>query len=175
MFGLFKRHDVEMSPEVRGCITDNGKPVVGIEVIRSLMYQGYEKGKEQVEYALTDTKGRFSFEKKIIKSRLPGDIFGANMPVLQSIYIETDNPKDQDDHYYFLWSTSKSWRSIPPLSELMLKLNGDLKNKKVKHLIDASNFGGRQRHVVSSICHWQGELISTYYNNELIASYDEIT
>ncbi|WDE10236.1 DUF6795 domain-containing protein [Thalassomonas haliotis] len=175
MFGLFKRHEVEMSPEVRGRITNGDKPVAGIEVVRSLMYEGYEKGKEQKEYALTDTKGRFSFEKRIIKSQLPGDMFGANMPVMQSIYIEKDDPKDQDDHYYFLWSTSKSWRSIPPLSELMLQLNADLQNKEVKHLIDASAFKGQQQHVVSSICHWQGELISTYYKNEPITSYDEIT
>ncbi|WDD97499.1 DUF6795 domain-containing protein [Thalassomonas actiniarum] len=174
MFGLFKRHEVEMSPEVRGRITNGDKPVAGIEVVRSLMYEGYKKGKEQKEYALTDTKGQFSFEKRIIKSRLPGDMFGANMPVMQSIYIEKDDPKDQDDHYYFLWSTSKSWRSIPPLSELMLQLNADLQNKEVHHEINAGNYGGRQRHPVISICYWKGELISTYFNNELIASYDEV-
>ncbi|WDE01387.1 DUF6795 domain-containing protein [Thalassomonas actiniarum] len=175
MFGLFKRHDVELSAEVRGCITDNGKPVAGIEVVRRLMYEGYEDGKEQVTYASTDSEGQFSFEKKVIKSRMPGRMFGASVPVLQSIYIEKDNPEDQDDHYYFLWSTSKSWRSIAPLSALMLKLNGDLQNKAVHHEINTQDYGGRQRQPIISICHWQGELISTYFNNELIASYDEIS
>ncbi|WDD97938.1 DUF6795 domain-containing protein [Thalassomonas actiniarum] len=164
-----------MSPQVLGRVTDKGQAVAGVRVTRKLIYEGYEKGKEQTEYAITDTDGRFSFERKVIKSRMPGDIFGQNMPVLQSIYIEKNIKDIQGDDYYFLWSTSKSWDPIQPLSDLLLQLNADLQNKKVKHLIDATDYGGLPRQVVGSICHWQGELISTYYNNELITSYDEIT
>lgn len=168
MFGFFKRHTVEMSPEIRGRITDGGKPVVGMQVARSLSYEGYEKGKEQLEHTFTNERGEFSFQPMIIKSRMPGDIFGQNMLVKQSVYVKCG------DDLYSLWFTRKVWDPIQPMSDLLLQLNGDLQNQKVQHQIDTTQFGGLPAQVVGSICHWQGELIDTYYNNELIASYDEI-
>ena len=36
MFGLFKKYDVHLSPEVHGVITNNGEPVVGLKVFRGL-------------------------------------------------------------------------------------------------------------------------------------------
>jgi len=87
---------------------------------------------------------------------------------LQAVFVE------QGEQLYSLWSTSKSWRPIQPLSDLMLQLECDLQNKEVQHLINALAYDGSSRENVISICHWQGELISTYYNNELISSYDEI-
>ncbi len=168
MFGLFKRYTVEMSPEVRGRITDGGKPVIGMQVARSLVYEGYKNGEEQLEHTMTDDNGEFSFQAMIIKSRKPGDIFGQNIPVKQVIYVERGEQLSR------LWNTSKVWAAIKPLSDLLLQLNADLQDKQVQHLIDTSNYGGRAQQSVSSICHWQGEVISTYYDNELISSYDEI-
>jgi len=168
MFGIFKRYQVEMSPEVRGRITDAGKPVVGMQVARSLTYKGYQKGKEQLEHTVTDSDGRFSFKPLIVKSRLPGDLFGQNMRIAQAIYVE------RGEQLYSLWSAHKTWNSIKPLSELLVQLNCDLQDKEVQHEINATDYGGIPAQVVISICHWQGELISTYYNNELISSYEEI-
>jgi len=168
MFGFFKRHTVEMSPEVRGRITDGGKPVVGIQVARSLSYEGYQDGKEQLQHTLTNENGDFSFPAITVKSRMPGDIFGQNLQVQQIIYIE------RGENLYRLWNTSKLWEPIKPLSDLLVQLTGDLQNKEVQHLIDTSNHGGRARQSVSSICYWQSELISTYYNNNLISSYTDI-
>jgi len=168
MFGFFKRHTVEMSPEVRGRITDDGKPVAGIQVARSLSYEGYKKGKEQLEHTFTNENGEFSFQSVVIKSRMPGDIFGQNMRVKQSVYVE------RGDDLYSLWFTRKVTFPIEPISDLLLQLNADIKNKEVQHQIDTSAFGGMSAQVVISICHWQGEYIETYYNNELISSYDEI-
>ena len=168
MFGLFKRYQVEISPEVRGRITDGGEPVADMQVARTLLYGGYQNGKEQLEHTTTDADGRFSFRSMVVKSRKPGGIFGQNIPILQAVYVE------RDAQLFSLWSTSKAWNSIEPLSDLMLQLNCDLQNKKVKHQINTTDYGGVPAQVVSSICHWQGELISTYYNNELISSYDEI-
>jgi len=168
MFGLFKRHNVEMSPEVRGRITDGGKPVVGIRVARSLVYEGYDKGKEQLEHAITGESGAFYFEPMVIKSRMPGDIFGQNIPVMQAIYVE------RGDKLYKLWNTSKVWHPIKPLSDLLLQLNADLKNEKMHHEIDTSSDGGREQHVVMSMCYWRGKHIQTYYKNELVMSYEDI-
>ena len=168
MFGFFKRHTVEMSPEVRGRITEGGKPVSGLQVARSLIYEGYQKGKEHLEHTFTNDNGEFSFQPFTIKSRMPGDLFGQNFPVMQAIYIE------RGDQLFSLWSVSKVTEPIEPLSKLMLRIEADLLNTEVQHLIDASRFGGRARQSISSICHWQGELISTYYNNELVSSYEAI-
>ncbi|WDE11271.1 DUF6795 domain-containing protein [Thalassomonas haliotis] len=168
MFGIFKRYDIEMSPEVRGRITDGGKPVVGMQVARSLSYEGYQKGKEQLEHTITDTDGRFSFKPLMVKSRLPGDLFGQNMLIWQAVYVE------RSEQLYHLWSTHKIWHPVKPLSDLLVQLECDLQDKKVQHEINASDFGGMSSQIVGSICHWQGEQISTYYNNELISSYDEI-
>ncbi|WP_076419762.1 DUF6795 domain-containing protein [Colwellia sp. UCD-KL20] len=168
MFGFFKRHTVEMSPEVRGRITDDGKPVVGMQVARSLSYEGYEKGKEQLEHTFTNENGEFTFQPMIVKSRMPGDIFGQNMLVKQSVYVE------RGDDLYSLWFTRKPWDPIQPMSDLLLQLNADLQNKEVQHQLDTTDFGGMPSQGVISICYWQGELISTYYNNKLITSYAEI-
>ncbi|WDE14081.1 DUF6795 domain-containing protein [Thalassomonas haliotis] len=169
MFGLFKRHDVEMSPEIHGCITNGGHPVPQVAVVRSLMYEGFEDGKEQISTALTDNQGQFSFEQKIIKSRLPGRMFGENVPVLQSVYIE------QDGHYHYLWSTSKSWRTISQLSALMLKLNGDLQHNNLTHVIDIIEDDGLHRHPVSSICQWHGPFITAFASKEQSATYNKFS
>ncbi|WDE05282.1 carboxypeptidase regulatory-like domain-containing protein [Thalassomonas viridans] len=168
MFGILKRYEVEMSPEVRGRITDGNKPVAGMQVARSLSYEGYQKGKELLEHTLTDADGRFSFKPVVVKSRSPGGLFSQNMLVWQAVYVE------RDEQLYHLWSTHKIWHPVKPMSDLLIQLNCDLQNKKVQHEINTLDYGGMSSQVVSSICHWQGELISTYYNNELISSYDEI-
>ncbi|WDD98484.1 DUF6795 domain-containing protein [Thalassomonas actiniarum] len=156
MFGIFKRYEVEMSPEVRGRITNNGSPLAGIQVARSLSYEGYQKGKEQLEHTTTDADGRFSFKPLMVKSRLPGDLFGQNMLVWQAVYVE------RDEQLYHLWSTHKIWHSVKPLSELLIQLNCDLQDKKVQHEINTLDYGGMSSQVVGSICHWQGARISTY-------------
>jgi len=168
MFGFFKRHTVEMSPEVRGRITDGGNPVVGIQVARSLSYEGYQGGKEQLEHTLTNENGDFSFPAITIKSRMPGDIFGQNMLVKQSVYVE------KGDNLFSLWFTRKVWFPIEQMSNLLLKLDADLTNKEVQYEIDTTRFGGMSTQAVTSICHWKEEYMTTYYNNEFISSFEEI-
>tara|TARA_Y100000310_G_scaffold337451_1_gene424555 strand:- start:1944 stop:2453 length:510 start_codon:yes stop_codon:yes gene_type:complete len=168
MFGRFKLHTVEMSPEVSGRITDGGKPLSGVQVARSLAYDGYKDGKEQLEHTFTNENGEFSFTKMVIKSRKPGSIFGQNMPVLQAIYIE------RDDKLYQLWYTSKVWEPIKPLSDLLLRLNADLQNKEIHHEVDTRSYGGMRSQVVLSICYFQDSLITSFYNNQEISTYADI-
>lgn len=168
MFGLLKSYTVEMSPEVSGRITERGKPLSGVQVARSLAYDGYKDGKEQLEHTITNENGEFSFTKMIIKSRKPGNIFGQNMPVMQAIYIE------RDDNLYQLWYTSKVWEPVKPLSDLLVVLNADLQNKEIHHEVDTREFGGMRSQVVISICYFQGSHITSYYNNLQIFSYADI-
>ncbi|WP_426360602.1 hypothetical protein ACPUVO_05340 [Pseudocolwellia sp. HL-MZ19] len=75
---------------------------------------------------------------------------------------------------FLLWGASKHWRTAPPLNDLMLQLNADLQNKEVDQMINTSGYNTRNEQLVSTICYWQNEKVSTYYNNEVIISYEEI-
>ncbi|WP_426359652.1 DUF6795 domain-containing protein [Pseudocolwellia sp. HL-MZ19] len=68
MFSFFKKTKVQLSPFVKGRITDNGQPLPGLEVVRELFYSGYDKENAIIDYALTNTNGEFSFDEKIVKS-----------------------------------------------------------------------------------------------------------
>jgi len=166
MFGFFKRYDVELSPPVQGRITNNGKPISGLQVERSIIYEGYDNGEPQIDYALTNTNGEFSFQEIIVKSRLPGDIFGQNMQVSQEIIVDKD-PSNSPDDVYIIWSINKSWEPISIFTNLLMNLNTDLTNKELLHEIDASSFGGRKNQPVISICYFQDRLISSYDNQSL--------
>lgn len=170
MFGFFKKTEVQLSPPVKGRITDNGEPLSGVEVVRELFYSGYDKESAIIDYALTNTNGEFSFVEKVIKSRAPNDVFGQNIPVSQEIYIK----KEGKDDIFLLWGVSKHWRSAPPLNDLMLQLNADLQNKEVDHMVNTSGYDTRNEQLVTTICYWKSKKITTYYNNEIITSYSEI-
>ncbi|WP_219701048.1 DUF4198 domain-containing protein [Marinomonas lutimaris] len=161
-FGL-KRYDVELSPPVKGRITDNGKPVAGIEVERRLFYSGYSK-EAIFDYATTNADGEFSFEEKIVKSRAPGDIFGQNAPISQKIYIEKN--KSINDENYCLWRVSKGHSPVPPLSLLMSKLNADLQSNEFEYTIDTSGYNVRNEQMVVSICDWTDKKILEKFNND---------
>ncbi len=55
MFGLFKKHDVHLSPAVSGKLSKGDTPLKGIAVTRSLTYDN-----EQIDTAVTDEQGQFS-------------------------------------------------------------------------------------------------------------------
>ena len=171
MFGFFKKTEVQLSPPVKGRITDKGQPLSGVEVVRELFYSGYDKKNPIIDYALTNTQGEFSFDEIVVKSRSPSDIFGQNIPVSQEIYIKKEA---NEDDMFLLWGASKHWRSSPPLNNLMLQLNADLQNKEVDQMVDTTGYNTRNEQLVTTICHWENDKVTTYYNNEVIRSYEEI-
>ncbi|MDO6466097.1 DUF6795 domain-containing protein [Pseudoalteromonas carrageenovora] len=152
MFGFFKRYDVELSPEVKGRVTDKGKILSGTEVMRKLYYEGYDKS-PVTDYALTNNHGEFSFDQLIIKSKAPGNIFGQDYLIRQEITIK-NNSKDNtnNDGYYWLWVMSKGWRSVPPVNDLLLNLNADLQNEEIQYDLDISHYGGSRYQPLITIC-----------------------
>ena len=60
------------------------------------------------------------------------------------------------------------------INELMLRLVAELQNKEVQHEVDLTQYGGRDNQPIVSICYWKKELITTYYNSQLITSYEDI-
>ena len=63
MFGWFKKQEVFLSPEVKGIVTENGKPVANLEVTRSVNLYRWQR--YAVILLSRTTQGIFTFPKKI--------------------------------------------------------------------------------------------------------------
>lgn len=169
MFGLFKSYEVELSPEVKGRITNEGEALPGVEVIRKLFYEGYDKS-PVIDYALTNTRGEFSFDESIVRSKAPGNIVGQDFLIRQEITIKKDltgvKNETNDDDYYWLWVMSKGWRSVPPMSSLLIELNADLQNEEVQHDLDISQYGGSRYQPLITICDLDDNTINNLLSPE---------
>jgi hypothetical protein len=167
--GIIKQ-DVEMSPEIKGRLTEDGVPLSGVTITRRFAYEGYKKGEEQLDYSTTDANGAFSFPELIIKSRYPKDIFGQNALVKLRIYYEQESSR-----HYFWFSNSSYAPFVEPIAALLQKLKADLKNKQVKYQFDTSPYSEEMQQIVSSICYFEGYEDVAYFNGELISSFSTLT
>ena len=145
MFDFFKKkYDVHLSPEVRGSVKLDGKPVAGLIVLRELDYIGvYEK----TQKTKTDEHGRFSFPEKNVSAVEPGSIFHEPR-IWNNIEVLYENKK------YQLWFVVSS--SIEPaqgISEKLLQLNCDL-NDSLEDIGFNNIEDPRWPHGVESICRW---------------------
>ena len=144
MFGIFKKYDVHLCPEVNGRIIFQGNPVSNIEVFRSLTYGDDD---EILDKALTDAGGFFSFEEKNIRSRKPGSMFDESR-IRQVILV---NYQDKD---YMLWYTQAI--GIEPnraLTEKLNKLYCDLANTEEEIEFKSYEYP-QDGYLVHSICRW---------------------
>ena len=144
MFGLFKKYDVHLSPEVHGTITNQGKPVVGLEVFRGLTYVGDE---ELIDKTVTDNQGVFYFTEKNIRSRRPGSMFH-EARIRQIIDV------DYQDVRYLLWATVMT--GIAPnaaVSKKLTQLNCDLNDSEEYYEFNNIEYPDNA-HGVESICRW---------------------
>jgi len=144
MFGIFKKYDVHLSPEVNGVITNQGKPIVGLEVFRGLTYGD---DKELVDKTVTDSEGRFSFAEKNIRSRKPGSMFDESS-IRQTIDV------DYQDKKYILWYTDAI--GIKPnraLTERLEKLTCDLTNTQDEFEFSSYEYP-QADYLLHSICRW---------------------
>ncbi|MCF6234948.1 MAG: hypothetical protein L3J70_00985 [Gammaproteobacteria bacterium] len=144
MFGLFKKYDVHLSPEVHGVITEKGKAVVGLEVFRGLTYGD---DNELIDKTLTDTEGKFSFAEKNIRSRKPGSMFDESS-IRQIIDVEYEGKR------YFLWGTlAKGIKPSQAVTQRLSQLNCDL-NDTEEELEFQNIEDPRWGYLVKSICRW---------------------
>lgn len=142
MFGFLTRYDVQLSPEVKGRVTLDGKPLSDVEIYRTLTY-----GEERLDRTRTDSDGAFRFPERNIKSRRPGRLFDETRvrQVVGLIY---------EDKNYLLWYTVPG--GIKPsrsLSEKLGTLSCDLSSPEKEQVFD--NYENPSfPHGVSSICRW---------------------
>ncbi len=121
MFGFLKNYDIEMSPDVEGRLTNNGEPVVGVAVTRSL---DYSDGTSKVDTTRTDSDGKFGFPAVTIQSGRPGSIFGVDT-IHQ--FIETTHQQSTVK----LWGSRLSGIKMPTeYAEKLASLNCDLSSEE---------------------------------------------
>ena len=133
-------------------VTENGKPVVNIEVIRSLMYID---GKNHLDEAITDSTGHFHFEQKSIRSSIPSKPFSENQ-VSQELTIELDGTLIP------LWiATHVGIKEVPEFTKKMAFLNGEITSKRVSFQFKNNN-NEYLDHMASSICRWDVDYTPTW-------------
>ncbi|QLE86638.1 hypothetical protein FLM48_17105 [Shewanella sp. Scap07] len=122
MLGMLKKYTVELCPEVNGRISSNGTPIENLLIERSLTYAGEEYSDD----CLTNANGEFRFEKKSIKSRLPGNI--CHEPIVRQV-IEFTLTNHKEETY--IWATNQHDISCPEVCKLHLSnLVSDISNEE---------------------------------------------
>ena len=147
MFDFFKKkYDVHLSPEVRGSVKLDGKPVAGLIVLRELDYIGvYEK----TQKTKTDEQGRFSFSEKNVSAVEPGSIF--HEPRIWNVVHVFYNGEE-----YYLWQgVTDSLESVKDEREKLLRLNCDLSNSLEIIDIENTEDPNKRPHAIKSICRWE--------------------
>lgn len=142
MFGWFKRYDVHLSPEVKGQLTDSGKPLEGILITREAHY-----GKSYIDETRTDSDGNFSFPSRSIRSSLPG------RPLTEARVIHFIHAHIEGESY-LLWQAATGDINVPrAFREHLAFLNCDIANPEITHHLH--NYEHPQfEHNIGSICRW---------------------
>lgn len=161
MFWPFKKYDVEMSPKVRGVIKLDGVPQAGLTVHRELYYEGYKKGKTLTDEVQTNELGEFSFERIVVRSSAPGDLFGGSLKVYQNICVDCDSEKKE------IWGAWVPTEGAESLRWMLMNVDCELSNSKRIHEVEIYSDSNR-RTPVHSVCDWNNQKIDTY-------EYDETT
>jgi hypothetical protein len=142
MLGLI-RYTVELCPEVKGQLTDNGTPIANQLIERSLTYE-----EEELDSVYTDENGYFSFSAKSLKSRKPGSIF--HEPVVRVII-----DLERDSEVYLLWfGNQRGTKNTSEFKKHLISLNADLTSSEQVHHFINTDSPFQEEHNISSICRW---------------------
>lgn len=152
MFGWFKKQEVFLSSKIEGVVTENGKPVVNLEITRSLLYSD---GKDHIDIAITDNTGHFYFPQKSTRSSLASKPFVEDR-VSQHITIERDGVTIP------LWmATSYGSKETPEYTKKLAFLNCELTNEIVSFEFRNRN-PDNINHQAASICRWDVDYIPVW-------------
>lgn len=133
---LFEKEEIHLSPEVKGRVLDNGKPVVGMTIMRELSYNDYDSIKDTT---ITDNDGCFSFPKKIMK-KSPYRMEITHHHISQLIAVVDKDKKyrrDNSQTLYPLWNvTKKHIGQDESFIEKLKSLECDINNKEYYFAFD---------------------------------------
>lgn len=143
MFGLGKKVEVFLCPEVRGQITLNGEPVAGVEITRELIYD-----KIKLDHTRSSASGHFSFGEVTTRSRTPNKAFveARNRQVLVADY--------QGQRYLLWFYVTGSIKEEPVISDKLRNLKCDLSSEDIyQHIPIPEN--PNLTYNISGICRWE--------------------
>ncbi len=118
-FGAYKVH---LCPEVKGQVSENGKPLINAKIERRLCFSD---GKYVEDFAYTDDKGGFSFPEVNIRSNQPAVPF-AEIFTSQSLLLKHKSKE------YCLWGARLSGFSFrEEYAKKLGRLVADISSDKV--------------------------------------------
>ncbi|MBE0457522.1 DUF6795 domain-containing protein [Pseudoalteromonas prydzensis] len=153
-FGAYKVH---LCPEVKGRLTNNGKPIDCQLISRSL---NFSDGKARKDFTYTDHNGNFTFPEKTIRSDQP------SIP-LSEIFTNQYITSTYNNHKYIIWRATLIGQS--PINEFNNKLNclnGDINNEAIFFRFPVNS--SQTNYEGTSICRWDKDFeiinIDEYFN-----------
>ena len=142
MFGLGKKTEVHLSPEVKGVVLLNGHPVAGAQVVRTLDYD-----QEYREELVTGEDGTFYFPEKNIQSSRPNKLMDETR-VRQIVTVNYQGEK------YLLWYATPGtihWRT--GIAKRLSSMRCELTNPETEQgfeNVEKPQFP----HSTFSVCRW---------------------
>lgn len=148
LIAWLRRYDVELSPTVKGRLTESGTPLKEVRITRELHY-----GKSYTDETYTDEEGRFSFTPKTIRSRLPGHPL-SEVRTIQLIAAHTAKGD------LLLWQAATGALEIPEtLRHYLSHLECDAQNPERTHQLPNREHP-HFPHNIGSICQWPDQASS---------------
>ncbi|MDC9509980.1 DUF6795 domain-containing protein [Pseudoalteromonas sp. Angola-4] len=142
-FDKFGADKVHLSPEVFGCLKDNGEPIGNQLILRSL---SFSDGKPRKDFVYTDSDGSFRFPEKTIRSDEPSIPF---KEIFTNQYITTTINRKK----FIIWRATLIGKN--PIDEFNNKLsclNADINNEAI--LFSFSSNREEMSLEGTSICRW---------------------
>lgn len=102
VFGLFKRIDVQVSPEIKGFVTLHGEPQQGLVIKRGTFFDDSWSW----DRTSTDADGHFYFAEKLVKAR---QVLYERQVALQLFAV--DHPQKGAEELFFRMGASHNFKS----------------------------------------------------------------
>lgn len=128
VFNWLSGTEIQWSPEIKGVLTENGKPVTNREVKRRLYYEG----KERYDNTTTDGNGRFHFPLTTKKVRRV--LF--DVSVSMEIYVTHYPHKDDQDLVFRIANLNHlNYKGLDLIaSDMQCELTATTKTEQLKYL-----------------------------------------
>lgn len=142
MFGLGKKAEVFLCPDVQGQITLNGEPVAGVKILREVVYDD-----SFIDYATSSESGTFRFDELRTKSRTPNKAFDET----RNVQVITAEFKGKQ---YLLWGYATSSITEEPLiTDKLARLKCELTNEEKYHHFPIED-SPHLFYNIQGICRW---------------------
>jgi len=162
-FDKFGAYKVHLSPEVFGCLKNNGEPIGNQLIVRSL---SFSDGKPRRDFVYTGADGSFRFSEKTIRSDEPSIPF---KEIFTNQYITTTINRKK----FIIWRATLIGKD--PINEFNSKLsclNADINNEAI--LFSFSSNREEMSLEGTSICRWDKDFEAIDVDEHLNLTKDHV-